>query len=330
MPEADVTQVPQLLEVDGLEITILVDNQIDMLLPGDETVRRRPFGPSVANPLIDAPELATTLHAEHGFSALVTIEIEGTRHCLLFDAGLSPSGLIDNMDRLQLSAKDIEAVVLSHGHFDHTGGLTGVVDRLGRANMPMVIHPAAYTLRRSAPPNADPIMLYPPSRSALEGAGFRLIERRDPSALFEDRLLITGEVPRVTEFESGFPLFQRWNGDEWEPEPHLLDDQALIANVKGKGTVVLTGCGHSGIVNIVLRACELTGAPQVHAVIGGFHMPSPAFDAVVPATIDALRTMNPTTILMPGHCTGFKGQQALAAAMPEAYVHPSVGTTIAI
>ena len=124
-----------------------------------------------------------------------------------------------------------------------------------------------------------------------------------------------------------FPLFQRWNGDEWEPEPHLMDDQALIANVRGKGTVVLTGCGHSGIVNIVRRACALTGNDTVFAVIGGFHMPSPAFDAVVPATIDALRTFEPS-VLMPGHCTGYKAQQAIANAMPEAYVHGSVGTTI--
>src|SRR3990172_5999168 len=114
-----------LLEADALEVTILVDNQIDALLPGEEQVRRRPWGPAVRNPLIDAPEVVTTLHAEHGFAALVTVVRDGDRRTLLFDAGVSPNGMIDNMDRLQLDPKDVEAVVLSHGHADHTAGLAG-------------------------------------------------------------------------------------------------------------------------------------------------------------------------------------------------------------
>jgi len=318
-----------LLEADSIEITTLVDNQIDALLGGDEEVRRKPWGPRVHNPFVDAPEVATTLHAEHGFSALVTLVHGGERRRLLFDAGVSPTGLIENMDRMGLDAKEIEALALSHGHFDHTGGIAGLVERLGRPGMPMIVHPAAYTQRRSAPPGATPTPLPPPSRSALEGAGFDLIETADPSLIYEDRILITGEVPRATPFENGFPFFQRQTADGWEPEPHLMDDQALIANVKGKGLVVLTGCGHSGIVNIVERAQALTGVDRVHAVLGGFHLNGAFFEPVLGPTVDAFREMAPN-VIVPGHCTGYRAQMAIAEAFPEAYVQNAVGTTFVL
>lgn len=316
------------LEADAVEITTLVDNHIDALLPGEEQVRRNPWVRGVHNPLIDAPETMVSLRAEHGFAALVTLYAGGERHQLLFDAGLSPEGLIENMDRLQLDPKEIEAVVLSHGHFDHTGGLAGLVERLGRPNAPLLVHPKAYTNRRSAPPNAEPLPLPPPSRSALEGAGFELLESEDPSLLFHDTLLVTGEVPRVTDFEQGFPFFQAERDGRWEPEPHLMDDQAVVVNVRGRGLVVLTGCGHSGIVNIVRRAQALAGTSGVAGVLGGFHLPGAYFEPLIPLTIDALSEFNPAMIV-PGHCTGWKAQQAIAAAFPEAYVHNAVGTTYA-
>ncbi len=317
-----------LFEADAFEITTLVDNQIDALLPGEEQVRRNPWVGGVRNPLIDAPETMVSLRAEHGFAALITVYAGGERHILLFDAGLSPDGLVENMDRLQVDAKEIEAVVVSHGHFDHTGGLAGLSERLGQSNMPLFVHPRAYTKRRSAPPNAEPLPLPPPSRSALEGAGFELLESEDPSLLFENALLVTGEVPRVTDFEQGFPFFQAENAGRWEPEPHLMDDQAVVVNVRGRGLVVLTGCGHSGIVNIVRRAVELTGIETVAGVLGGFHLPGAYFEPLIPLTIDALRGFNPAMVV-PGHCTGWKAQQAFAAAFPEAYVHNAVGTTYA-
>lgn len=316
-----------LREADGVEVTILVDNQIDALLGGDEQVRRKAWGPRVHNSLIDAPEVATTLHAEHGFAALVTLHNGGERHQLLFDSGLSPDGLIANMDRMELDAKEIEAVVLSHGHLDHTGGLDGLVRRLGRPGMPLIVHPRAYTKRRSAPPGVEPTALPPPSRSGLERAGFELIETEQPSLIFKDGLAVTGEIPRVTDFEQGFPFFEQWDGTEWVPEPHLLDDQGIVVNVRGKGLVVLTGCGHSGIVNIVKQAQALTGVERVSGVLGGFHLPGPVFEPVIPRVIDELRAIAPD-VLLPGHCTGWKAQHALAAAMPEAYVQNSVGTTI--
>ena len=315
-----------LLEIDTLEITTLVDNQVDALLPAEEQIRRRPWGPAVYNPFIDAPAVRATLHAEHGFSALVRFGRGEERHTLLFDMGVSPDGMIENMDRLEIDPREIEAIALSHGHMDHTGGIAGLVERLGRAAMPFVLHPAAYTQRRANPPGGSPMPLPPPSRSALEGAGFELVEARDPSMLFADSLLVTGEVARTTPYETGFPYFEREVGGRWEKEPHLLDDQALVAHVRGKGLVVLSGCGHSGIVNIVRHAQALTGVQQIHAILGGFHMSGPFFEPIIGPTVEALRTFAPK-VIVPGHCTGYKPQMAIAQAMPEAYVHNAVGTT---
>jgi len=311
---------------DSLEIAMLVDNRIDALLPGEEQVRRNPWVRGVSNPVIDSPETIVSLMAEHGFAALVTIIAGGARHSLLFDAGLSPNGLIDNMDRLQVDPKDIEAVVLSHGHFDHTGGLAGLINRLGITNKPLLAHPRSYTQRRTAPPDVEPLPLPPPSRSALEGAGFEIFDTRDPALLFHDALVVTGEVPRVTGFEQGFPFFQAFENGAWEPEPHLADDQAIVVNVQNRGIVVLTGCGHAGIVNIVRRAQALTGEERVLGILGGFHLSGAYFTPFIPLVVDALREIGPAMIV-PAHCTGFRAEQALAAAFPEAYVQNSVGTT---
>jgi 7,8-dihydropterin-6-yl-methyl-4-(beta-D-ribofuranosyl)aminobenzene 5'-phosphate synthase len=315
-----------LLAVDSLEITTLVDNQVDGLLAGAEGVQRRPWGPAVANPFIDAGGVVTSLHAEHGFSALLRFRRGVDEHTVLFDAGVSPYGLVENMDRLDLSPKDIEGLVLSHGHFDHTGGIAGVVERLGRARMPMILHPAAYTRRRNAVPGRQPTPLPPPSRSALEGAGFELVEHTDPSVLFAGSLLVTGEVARTTAFEQGFPFFEREVDGAWEPEPHVPDDQAVVFHVRDRGLVVLSGCGHAGIVNIVRHAIAVTGIDRVHAVLGGFHLSGPVFEPVVAPTVDALAALSPAMIV-PAHCTGYRAQMVLATALPDAYVHNAVGTS---
>jgi 7,8-dihydropterin-6-yl-methyl-4-(beta-D-ribofuranosyl)aminobenzene 5'-phosphate synthase len=318
----------RLLEADALQITTIVDNQIDALLPGDEAVQRRPWGVTgVHNPYIEAVTVANPLRAEHGFSALVTVTRGSERHTLLFDLGVSTHGAIENMDRLEIAPKDVEGVVLSHGHFDHTGGLEGLVERLGRVQMPLILHPEAYSKRRAAPPGREPSPLPPPSRAAMEGAGFELVEARDPSVVFADTVLVTGEVERTTQFEQGFPFFEREVDGRWEPEPHLLDDQALVVNLKDRGLVVLSGCGHAGIVNVVKHAQATTGVQRIHGIAGGFHLSGTYFEPQIGPTVEALRAFGPA-IVVPAHCTGYKPQMALAAAMPGAYVHNAVGTTV--
>ena len=314
--------------VDSLHITTLIDNVSDMLLQDQGPAKRTGFGdgdpPQLDAAFLDRP-LADVPLAEHGFSALVTATKGDREHQFLFDAGITPDGLAENARRLSLDLKDIGAVVLSHGHFDHTTGLDGFVRTVGRANLPVMIHPEFWSRRRVAIPGREPFELPSTSKSALKGAGFEIIEERQPSFLFENSLLITGEVDRTTEFEKGFPIHQALRGGEWQPDPLILDDQALIAHVRDKGLVVLTGCGHSGIVNIVRYAKKLTGVDEVYAVLGGFHLSGPLFEPIIQPTCEALAAFAPE-VVVPAHCTGWRATHALAASLPDAFIQNSVGT----
>jgi 7,8-dihydropterin-6-yl-methyl-4-(beta-D-ribofuranosyl)aminobenzene 5'-phosphate synthase len=136
----------------------------------------------------------------------------------------------------------------------------------------VLIHPEFWSRRRLAIPG-EPFELPTTSRRALEDAGFGIIEQRQPSFLYDRSVLITGEVDRVTGFEKGFPIHQAWRGGSWEPDPLILDDQALIAHVAGRGLVVLTGCGHAGIINICRYAHRPPPARRLHPEQRRHHLP---------------------------------------------------------
>jgi 7,8-dihydropterin-6-yl-methyl-4-(beta-D-ribofuranosyl)aminobenzene 5'-phosphate synthase len=267
------------------------------------------------------------LRAEHGFAALVTVR-RGTRTTtVLFDTGLSPDALVVNAARLDVDLSDVQGIVLSHGHADHAGGLAGLAGRRGTRSVPMVVHPGAWSRRRFALPNGDARELPTLSRGALQGEGFDVVERREPSLLVDGSVLITGEIDRTTEFERGTPkAHQAWTGTAWAHDPLVLDDQALVVHVRDRGLVVLTGCGHAGAVNIVRHAQRLTGVTQLHGLLGGLHLGGPAFEPVIPPTIAALTDMAPAMVV-PGHCTGWRARHALAAALPDAWLPNSSGST---
>src|SRR6476646_7601357 len=320
---------PSTLEpVDALSITTLVDNLTDILLV-DEGPAVRPkmgSGPRVPAPALEGGEAFDALRAEHGFAALVTFARAGREHRVLFDTGISPDGLVENMRRLQLSPHDIEAIVLSHGHFDHVGGMQGLIRELGTSELPVFLHPEAWNRRRIALPGREPVLIASPSRGALEGAGFQIAEQREPSFLLDGALLVTGEVDRTTTFEQGLaPSHQACREGEWQPDQLVLDDQALVANVRGKGLVVLTGCGHAGVVNTLRYIRKLTGRAHLHAVIGGFHLSGPNFEPLIGPTRDAFAELAPD-FLVPAHCTGWKATHALASRFPDAFLQSGVGT----
>jgi 7,8-dihydropterin-6-yl-methyl-4-(beta-D-ribofuranosyl)aminobenzene 5'-phosphate synthase len=314
--------------VDEVRITTLVDNTYDALLVGDERVQRP--GPEAATRPARQFEGGSTnvgLVAEHGFSALVTVRRGNRETTLLFDTGLSPDAMVGNADRLGLDLRDVQGVVLSHGHFDHAGGLAGLADKLGTRAMPMVLHPEVWTRRRLAIPGRDRLEMPTLSKRALIAEGFEVIERRQPSLLVDGCALITGEVDRTTDFEHGLPpAHQAWTGADWRHDPLVIDDQALVVQLRGHGLVVVTGCGHAGVINIVRHAQRLTGVEQLHALVGGLHLGGPAFEPVIAPTVTALSALSPA-LLAPGHCTGWRAQHALAAALPESWVPSSTGST---
>lgn len=320
-----------LQSVDEVVITTLVDNSYDALITATAGVRRTGMA---AMPPVPAAHFAggTTadgLVAEHGFSAIVTTRREQATHTVLFDTGVSPEGMATNIERLGVDVGDIEAVVLSHGHFDHAGGFPGLARLRGRRALPLVVHPLVWSRRRMAVPNASHWELPTVSRTALEAEGLAVLERRQPSLLLDDSVLITGEVDRTTDFEQGMPGHDAWRGGVWEPDPLLLDEQALVVHVRGRGLVVLTGCGHAGAVNIARHAMRLTGVARLTAILGGFHLSGAAFEPVIEPTVAAFTELAPD-LIVPAHCTGWKAQHRLAAALPHAFTPNAVGTSFTV
>lgn len=123
------------------------------------------------------------------------------------------------------------------------------------------------------------------------------------------------------------PHQQAWQGDHWEPDPLVLDDQAIVLHVRGQGLVVITGCGHAGVVNIVRHARALTGVDRVCSVIGGFHLNGPVFEPLIGRVCSDLLDVRPSWVV-PGHCTGWRALHALGRAFGDAFIPNAVGTRL--
>jgi 7,8-dihydropterin-6-yl-methyl-4-(beta-D-ribofuranosyl)aminobenzene 5'-phosphate synthase len=305
-----------LREADGVEITILTDNYTDILMMEGSEVVRRPQIPPPRVPL-----------AEHGLSCLVTVHHGEERHRMLMDTGVSSACLFHNAALLNADLGSIEGIVLSHGHFDHFGGLIDLLKRENR-RVPVILHPDAFLVRRmNIPLIGRPTGVPTLDEAALTGAGAVVRKSKDPQLLASDLILTTGEVERTSSFEKGFPWAEANITGTWTVDP-FHDDQGLIVRVRDKGLVVLSGCAHAGIINTVRHACRITGTDKVHAVLGGFHLTGPLFDPVIPPTVEAMKQIGPDYIV-PMHCTGWKAITRFAGEMPRQFILNTVGTTYA-
>jgi 7,8-dihydropterin-6-yl-methyl-4-(beta-D-ribofuranosyl)aminobenzene 5'-phosphate synthase len=309
------------LVVDEARISIVMDNSIDLLMGSTDVAKRLPLGPN--------PFERPLPMAEHGFSVLITVRQGDKEGQVLFDTGVSRRGLLHNIDALEINLSDLQAIVLSHGHPDHAMGLPAVVDRLGTRNLPLVLHPDAYLERKLVLPNGAEIGLPAPKVSDFRRENIEILEEPGPSMVVDEMVLVSGEVARTTDFEKGFPIHYAQRVGSWEPDALIMDDQCAIINVRDKGLVIITGCGHSGIINTIRNAQAITGIQEIYAVIGGFHLTGPLFEPIIPATIAALKEIEPRYV-MPGHCTGWSATHQIARAMPEAFIANSVGTTLVL
>jgi 7,8-dihydropterin-6-yl-methyl-4-(beta-D-ribofuranosyl)aminobenzene 5'-phosphate synthase len=308
--------VIELKPVDEVSITTVMENTFDALLADTPVAKRLRRGP---NPFEQPQPIA-----QHGYSVLIGVNRQAR---VLFDTGVDQLGFLRNLDVLEVKANELQAIVLSHGHADHALGLAGLWARLGERRLPLVLHPDAYLERKLVLPNGDETRIPPPKRSDLAKENIELIEEVGPSLLLDGAVLVSGEVARVTAFEKGFPIHWAKRDGEWQPDPLIHDDQCAILNLRGRGLIVVTGCGHSGIVNVLLNARRITGVEKIHAVVGGFHLTGGWFDPIIPRTVEALKEIAPD-YLVPGHCTGFAAMRQIANAFPEQFVFNCVGTTL--
>jgi 7,8-dihydropterin-6-yl-methyl-4-(beta-D-ribofuranosyl)aminobenzene 5'-phosphate synthase len=306
--------------VDAVDVTIVVDNAIDILVPSTELARRQP----IAWDWVEHQQL----RAEHGYSVWVTVTRNGRSDTLLYDAGLGRDTAAHNLAALGYDLADVRAVVFSHGHADHHNGLLGISRQLGTRHLPLVLHPDAWRERKIVFPNGSEIRMPGPSQQDLDREGWQVVEERGPSLLLDDTVLVTGQVDRMTDFEKGFPLQHMRTADGgWEPDTWIWDDQAVVIALRGKGLVVLSSCSHAGIINVLEHARRLTGIDHVHACVGGMHLTGGLFEAIIPRTVQELISLAPD-VVVPGHCTGYKATSLIAGQLAPAYVHSNVGTTL--
>src|SRR5438270_7488833 len=164
-------------------------------------------------------------------------------------------------------------------------------------------------------------------RHDLGAEGLEEVEERAHSLLLYGAILVSGQVERVTEFESGFPIHEARDSDDWRPDPMIWDDQALVVNVRDRGLVIISGCSHTGVINVLLHAQRLTGEARIAGLLGGLHLTGGLFEARIQPTVEALRAARVDRVL-PAHCSGWNAVHAIARAMPDAFVQSAVGTTV--
>ena len=308
-------------ELDKVEILTLVDNYIDMTATDNNEMIYR------AGTRVKGGSRKSIL-AEHGFSAVVRTMSHGRTRVMLFDFGYSGIAAPYNAGQLGVPMGEIEAIALSHGHSDHMGGFRELVGMIGKPGIELAVHPGAFRAPRYVKVGAEQFKFFSPrfTREMAEEAGVRVVEAKGPYPMLGGDVLFLGQIPRQTAFETG-PPNAYYEEAGAEKRDAIEDDTSLVMNLKGKGLVVLSGCAHSGIVNTVRYAREVTGIQKVHAVMGGFHLNGPALIPIVGRTIEELRQLSPRYIV-PTHCTGRQSIQRIEAEMPENFILNMSGTRL--
>lgn len=319
-------------ELKQITVNVLVDNTADMLSS------RPPHITPELRVLTDAgmKEMAgeSLCLAQHGLSLAVTAHCGEEAHTVLFDAGPDPDTLERNGRHTGFNFGGVEAVVLSHGHFDHSEGLTKAGELISAGNggnsVPLHVHPGAFVKRGDRLGDGSVLPLQDVlSPEALGRAGFRLIESGGQEEISSGAFHLSGEIPRLS-FERGLENQVRLNDSgAWEPDPLVSEERFMAAHTEGKGLALFTGCSHAGAINICMHARELFPDMPLYALSGGLHLVYPNED-LIGDTISALKGFGLKAIIA-GHCTGWRAIHALTDAFGEDAVNPiAVGCRISL
>lgn len=259
------------------------------------------------------------LLAEHGLAVLV--EARGRR--ILFDTGAGRA-LLPNAEALGVNLDSVSAVVLSHGHYDHTGGLKAFLEAHGPVDV--YAHPDVFRERYSVKAGEEMRsvgILW--KRRQLERWGARFNLKRT-TVMLGPGLFLTGAIPRLTEYEKNSEEFKTRSGSSWE-EDIIPDDQALVIH-SSRGLIVLLGCAHAGLINTLRHVRLITGVTKIHAVFGGTHLKGANIERVN-RTIEALDELG-VDLIAAGHCTGFEACAALYRELGKRFHCMPVGTVFTV
>jgi 7,8-dihydropterin-6-yl-methyl-4-(beta-D-ribofuranosyl)aminobenzene 5'-phosphate synthase len=312
--------------VDRLEIQVLVDNVTDTLSSAPAFVTRE--WPMLQRQGMRVMAGGALCCANHGLALVITAHGPGGPRTLLFDGGPVDYAVERNGVRLGIDFGAIGATMLSHGHWDHAGGLPRAIGMIVQANggraVPLFLHPGMFRPRGARQPDGGvlPMEAIPtPQDWAMLGA--EPVVTDAPQTCLEGSFFISGEIPRITSYEHGLAgqVCRPSDGADWVPDPLLMDERFLAVHVRDKGLVVFSACSHAGIVNVLHHARATFPDVKLHAVMGGFHL-SGSTEAIIPETVRDLGTFG-LDLIVPAHCTGWRALNALERAYGEAVVLPS-------
>jgi 7,8-dihydropterin-6-yl-methyl-4-(beta-D-ribofuranosyl)aminobenzene 5'-phosphate synthase len=320
--------MPELAVADRVEVLILVDNATDSLSTVPSYVENE-FARLFKRGL---PRLSGSCLccAAHGLSCAITAWRGDTARTLLFDTGPDAWVFERNVERLGFDMGKVDGIVLSHGHWDHCGAMLRALEMIqlkngGRA-VPTYMHPGMYRTRAmKAPDGSMRLFEDVPTQTTLERQGAAVVHATEAQSILDELFYVSGEIPRVTAFETGMQgQYRRTeNGLDWEPDPLLMDERFVAVRVKDKGVFVFTACSHAGVVNVLTHARNCFPEAPLFGVMGGFHL-SGGTERIIPETVDAMRAFS-LKIIAAGHCTGWRAVNALAAAFGDAVAPSAVG-----
>ena len=301
-------------EVDKVTVWVLADNYYDALRPDSKITKRYRVIPG------------KSIHAEHGLSYYIETVTNGKTSACMFDYGLDPVGVMNNVTLLGLDLGKADAFSLSHGHFDHYSSAINILkqnqSRIS-GGTPFYVGDEAFARRYGLKPGrTEPDDLGQLRKEDIEALGLKVVEVKKPFEIIPGAYF-TGNIERVTTYEKVPPTLLINRGDKTVPDD-FRGEQALVFNVKGKGLVVLSGCAHAGIVNTVKQAQKIAGIDKVHAILGGCHLAN-AKPEIIQNTVADIKAMKPDYII-PTHCTGFEAMVAFSKEMPNEFIMNTTGT----
>jgi len=313
-----------LQEIDSLEIFVLMDNMSDPFTENEEGIYWNES--QYKHGVLEKKEMsgAHCCRACNGLSLLLKIRTGEKYQHLLFDTGPDAGLAIKNAERMHLDLHEVDAIVLSHGHFDHYGGTRSALNAIGKKNLPVYIHPELLLPRAFGDKKNLIYVSDILTREIIEENGGKIIESASPMLILNNTVLISGEVKRATPYEVGLPDEHKLKGNEWLCASDVIDERSIILKIKDKGLCVITGCGHTGVINATHHAINLTNENNIYFIMGGFHLASPEFTSRITPTIKDLKQLNPSYVIT-GHCTGRMTQALLSEAFCSRHVPYGVG-----